>query len=209
MFYLNGERANDEEKARLLAENLALLVVSDIEHEYEKIDQSLRSIAEEHAYYANRGAAELSAWLTRMQRRNPALNLLRITDAEGQATYALDRNAGPLMNIADRAYFIRLRDDAQAGLQISPPVLGRSSGKTVILLARRLEDPGGRFAGVAVASIPVDYFQDKFAQSQSRAVRRDRAACSGSELDSAPPTTARADGSRSVDDDRAISQGGR
>ncbi len=164
MFYLNGERANDEEKARLLAENLALLVVSDIEHEYEKIDQSLRSIAEEHAYYANRGAAELSAWLTRLQRRNTALNLLRITDAEGQATYALDRHDAPLMSVADRAYFIRLRDDAQAGLQISPPLLGRSSGKTVIVLARRLEDPGGRFAGVTIASIPVDYFQDKFAR---------------------------------------------
>jgi two-component system NtrC family sensor kinase len=164
MFHLHGERVNDEEKARLLGENLVLLVVQDIEHEYDKIDQSLRSIAEEHADYATRGAAELSAWLTRMQGRNAALSLLRITDAEGQATPARDRDDVPPMNIADRPYFARLRDDAQAGLQISPPLLGRSSGKTVIILARRLEDLGGRFVGVAVASIAVDYVQDKFAR---------------------------------------------
>jgi PAS domain S-box-containing protein len=164
LFYLGEGHRYEQDKARLLAENLSLMVVQDFENEYEKIDQSLRSIGDEYPRYATLGPVALHAWLKRMQPRNPALDYLRIADAAGSVIYASDP-AEPLpLKVGDRDYFVRLRDDPQAGLQISPPLLGSSRGKTVIVLARRLNDRDGNFNGVVVGVIPIDYFAEKFAR---------------------------------------------
>lgn len=41
----------------------------------------------------------------------------------------------------------------------SKPVRGKISGKWAIVVARRLPDIDGRFAGIALASIGLDFFQ--------------------------------------------------
>ena len=55
--------------------------------------------------------------------------------------------------MADRAYFQEARRNPQAGLLISEPVVGRISGQWVVILARRLDQADGRFAGVAYVAI--------------------------------------------------------
>ena len=68
------------------------------------------------------------------------------------------------VSIADSDYFIRLRDDASAGLVVSGPVFARISRKWVIVLARRIERPDGSMAGIIYANIAVERFQRMFAE---------------------------------------------
>ena len=67
------------------------------------------------------------------------------------------------VSVADRAYFMRLRDSAAAGLEFSPPLRGRGSGQWVIVLARRIERPDGGFAGVVFAPVALDRLLQSFA----------------------------------------------
>lgn len=66
------------------------------------------------------------------------------------------------VNIADRPYFTRLRDDASAGLVISRPLLSRITGRVVIVFARRLEDRAGHFAGIVLATLDASYFENYY-----------------------------------------------
>ncbi|WP_297839863.1 PAS domain S-box protein, partial [Pseudomonas sp.] len=61
-------------------------------------------------------------------------------------------------NNSDREYFIFHRDHADRGLHISPPLRSRSTGRWVIPVSRRIDNPDGSFAGVASATIDIDFF---------------------------------------------------
>jgi len=63
----------------------------------------------------------------------------------------------PQANNADRAYFIHHRDSPSTRLAIGKPIVSRSSGVWVIPVSRRIDDANGQFAGVALATIRVDY----------------------------------------------------
>lgn len=63
-------------------------------------------------------------------------------------------------NNADREYFIYHRthpDDR--GPHIGLPVRSRSTNEWIIPVSRRLEDAQGKFAGVALATLSIDYFR--------------------------------------------------
>lgn len=63
----------------------------------------------------------------------------------------------PQANNADRAYFIHHRDSPSTRVAIGKPIVSRSSGVWVIPVSRRIDDAEGQFAGVALATIRVDY----------------------------------------------------
>lgn len=64
------------------------------------------------------------------------------------------------VSLADREHF-RVHRDANADrLFVSKPVLGRASGRWSIQLTRRLEAPGGAFAGVLVISLDPHYLAE-------------------------------------------------
>jgi hypothetical protein len=65
--------------------------------------------------------------------------------------------------VADRDYFLRLKDVPDAGLVISKPVVSRVVGQWVLILARRIERPDHGFAGVVYAAIALDQFNKAFA----------------------------------------------
>lgn len=65
--------------------------------------------------------------------------------------------------MADRDYFIRLKENPTAGLQISKPLLGKISQQWVVILSRRLNDPSGNFAGIVYTTIRLDTLLELFA----------------------------------------------
>lgn len=93
----------------------------------------------------------------------PEVHSFRIVDAQGNYVYDA---SGVLsgVSIADRPYFIRLRDDREAGLVISPPLVSRVTGVTVIVFARRLEDRQGNFSGIVLATLRADYYEQYYQQ---------------------------------------------
>jgi len=67
-------------------------------------------------------------------------------------------------NNADRAYFIHHRDHPGSELHIGRPLKSRVSGEWVLPLSRRISRPDGSFAGVALATVPVNYLQSFYQQ---------------------------------------------
>jgi len=98
----------------------------------------------------------LEHWIRRSPLQ-PGLALqLALIGADGRlAASSLDPSPKPV-DLTDREHFRVHVDHDQGALFIAKPVLGRVSGRWTIQLSRRLNAPGGAFAGVVVASIDPD-----------------------------------------------------
>ncbi|MBS9721395.1 diguanylate cyclase [Tianweitania sp. BSSL-BM11] len=100
----------------------------------------------------------------------PYFTSLLILDKDGNVV----RDAGGLPprtdNFADRAYFQAHAKNALLGLYISTPFQRRLTGDDDVLgLSRRIDAPDGTFAGVAVATLRLQYFRDLFDQTELKA----------------------------------------
>jgi len=84
------------------------------------------------------------------------VRLLAITDARGLLRYRSKGPPPPNLDVSDRAYFIAQRDGTVNGVFMSEPLVTRTENRAAIVLARRLEDDGGRFAGVITAVVDLD-----------------------------------------------------
>ena len=162
---LAENRKTHEESALNAVTNLAKLLENEIVDIYEKIDLALQSVTDEFKELSESDRSGTKDWnlrLTRIRDSLPVLNGVRATNATGDVIYGLSSTDSTNTNISDRDYFIRLRDDRNVGLFITSPIQGRVTGKWAILLARRLNFKDGKFGGVVVASIPLDYFSGIF-----------------------------------------------
>ena len=77
---------------------------------------------------------------------------MSITDAGGTVVTASGDNGPPPVNIADREHFRVQANAKEVRLFISVPVIGRISGRLSIQFTRRIVNPDGSFAGVAIVS---------------------------------------------------------
>lgn len=87
-----------------------------------------------------------------------------ITDAAGQVVYDTDGSTPPDLNVAEREFFIPHTLTTSADLLVTGPAQDRVDGSWILFLSRRIEQPDGHFAGVAVGSVAVDLiekFSDK------------------------------------------------
>lgn len=60
---------------------------------------------------------------------------------------------------SDRAYFQHHRTHASRDIYVGHPVRSRSTGVWVLPISRRLDNPDGSFAGVALVTIKVNFFE--------------------------------------------------
>ncbi|MCA1855478.1 sensor domain-containing diguanylate cyclase [Massilia oculi] len=89
----------------------------------------------------------------------PAMQGLFIYDRAGKWIVNSAGRSYNGRNNADRAYFQHHRDFPDRGVHIGAPIIGRTSGAWVIPVSRRLQDADGRFSGVVLATIKVDFFR--------------------------------------------------
>ena len=90
----------------------------------------------------------------------PEVAAIHVLNSMGNYLYSsFDQGLGINLNVADRDYFKQQKENAKAGLVISPPLISRSTGKWTIILSRRISFEDGSFAGVVVAVLNLDYFQ--------------------------------------------------
>lgn len=95
----------------------------------------------------------------------PQLREIGVLDVNGNWRYS-SLPETPRHNNADRKYFIHHRDTSDAGLRISEPFQSRLTGRPTILLSKRVEHQDGSFAGVLVAAIDSDYFNNFYRMFQ-------------------------------------------
>lgn len=160
LLHLREARSDFEDDARASVQNLSLLLERDIGGSFDKIDLALQDLVETHALLGRNliSGQEWTAFLLRHRERLPMLSALRATNAHGDVIYGLDPDSPVGASVADRDYFIRLRDNPQAGLVMTRPLYGRTTQTQVIALARRLATADGRFDGVIYAVIPLERF---------------------------------------------------
>jgi len=155
-----------EERTRIEVENLALVLDRDIAGAFDKVDLVLRSVGDDHLFRRRGGGQPLplAKQLDELRDRLPMLAMLGVSDARGLILEATPSPARQGVSIADRHYFRVLRDNPHRTLVISEPLRGRITGRWALIVARRLADSQGRFAGVAYASIDLAYFEKLFAE---------------------------------------------
>jgi len=88
----------------------------------------------------------------------PQLNGIYIYDRNGNWLVNSQPTLAKALNNADREYFVFHRTHADRGPHIGEPVQSRSTGKWIIPVSRRIDGPDGQFAGVALATIDIDFF---------------------------------------------------
>lgn len=155
------------DRAAVTSRNTNRLVAQSIEDEVHRIDLGLRVVVDEwvRQQATNRiDAQALTSFLRRQQERLPMADGLRIIDAQGRVIFGADKELLPGISVADRDYFITLRDTPAIDLVISKPVLGKISGKWVLIFARRLSATDGKFAGIVIAPVVLEWFEKKFAK---------------------------------------------
>ena len=104
-------------------------------------------------------SGELHVLLKSHRDNVPEVSLLHLINAHGEHIHSSLATL-PAVNLSDRPYFQRQRDDAAAGLVISSPIISRVTGKWTLILCRRISFKDGSFAGTVQASLDMEYFQE-------------------------------------------------
>ena len=164
--YLIGSQRHFEDKARQNSEALVEVLEADIAASLEKVDTLLQVSVDEFHRQLALGALDNAAienFLERQRARQKLITVLVFYGADGNTKFGAQGKSGPETSNRDRDYFVALRDNPAAGLVITKPLLGRVTGKWVMILARRVNNPDGSFAGVILASLALENFENKFA----------------------------------------------
>ncbi|PKU26086.1 ATP-binding protein [Telmatospirillum siberiense] len=147
------------------AGNLSRVLEQSVVGVIERIDLGLRAVADEFERERSSDVSDEQRFariFKAQKERLPDIISLRVAGPTGLVIGGTPEIAGPPVSIADRDYFIRLRADPQAGLVLSKPLEGRASPGWSIVFARRLSMPDGSFAGIVLAAVGLDRFQELF-----------------------------------------------
>ena len=158
-------RVQYQKQAETTTQNLSRILVSDLAGSIDKISVALFAVSTEYERQLNGtgiNSNTLNEYIKLEHKILPYLDSLRIADAQGIIAYGIGVTPDLRTSIADRDYFKYLRDTPHASLAISKPLIGKISGKWVIIFARRINKADGSFAGVAYAAITLDYLSKIF-----------------------------------------------
>jgi len=158
-------RGTYQEQARISTQNISNAIEQVLINKFDKIDLALRWAVDE--VYERQTATgidkhEAIEHLEQIHAQMPFIDVFRLVDNRGNMLF--DAESGSKVNVIDRDYFIRLRDDPKAQLVISNPVVGRVTGKWTIFMARRINSPDGSFGGIVAAGIYLDTFYELFSK---------------------------------------------
>jgi diguanylate cyclase (GGDEF)-like protein/PAS domain S-box-containing protein len=163
---LNYSREHYREQAFVATRNIAQLLERDLTADLDRIDQILTDVQSEVEQQLIAGAlqpAALDQLLSRRSYRLDERDALRVADAQGRLIYGLPPGLASQVQIADRPYFQRMRSDSSPAVQLSEPVVSRVTGRWSLVVARRLTDPLGEFAGIVYLALRLDGLEQRFA----------------------------------------------
>ncbi len=139
-------------------DNLAIAFEQYTERTLDGADAVLRYLIRE--YQRSSHKFDLQRFVAEYTLDNPALSGMVLSNEQGvAATAAFGGNPG-LVDIADREHF-KVHAARDIGRPyVGKPVIGRVSGRAVVPISRRINNPDGSFGGVAVALIePVRFVE--------------------------------------------------
>jgi diguanylate cyclase (GGDEF)-like protein/PAS domain S-box-containing protein len=154
-------RAIQMHESEIVASNLARSLSQHAEDVITNADTTLMSLVD-RVEVEGTGPAErlrLYSLLSTEVGDSPWLHGLFVYDEQGKWIVNSQAQRVQQLNNSDREYFIYHRSHEDRGPFIGVPVRSRSTGEWILTVSRRINHPDGSFAGVALASISMDYFQ--------------------------------------------------
>ncbi|MDQ0586416.1 diguanylate cyclase (GGDEF)-like protein [Variovorax paradoxus] len=153
-------RSDQLRQMSVAASNLARAMAQQADDTIKKADTVLVGMVErvEHDGTGPDAVARLRSVLARRIAELPQLDGLHVYDEEGNWV-ANSRTTQPEnLNNATREYFVFHRTHEERGPHIGIPVKSRTSGRLLVPVSRRINHADGSFAGVALATIHIDFF---------------------------------------------------
>lgn len=156
-------RRQVETRTRESSWNLLRAIQRDISRNIEVLDLSLQAVVDGLARPAVMALPPLLRNQVLFDRSATATGVgaLIVFDRDGERQMDSVSTGSLGFNVADREYFTVQRD-GDKGLFVSRPYRSRLLDKEVVGLSRRVSNADGSFAGVALASIQVAYFEELF-----------------------------------------------
>ncbi|MGB0129259.1 MAG: cache domain-containing protein, partial [Rhodocyclaceae bacterium] len=151
------------------AGNLALVLESKLETEFDAADRAVSAMVREidadamHQDAVGRWELQIARWLQSRVTGVPSVSALRYFDAGGNRLYSSVEGEAAF-NIADRPFFQKLRNEPTTATVFSDVAVGRSSGRVAMWAAKAILGADLRFLGVAVAAIDVSVLHKQFGQ---------------------------------------------
>ncbi|MGA8864646.1 MAG: EAL domain-containing protein [Gallionella sp.] len=168
VFSLASEYRGDIEQARLDARNITLLLEEHAVSVFNLTDllarEVQRDVHAEDMKLAHGATGPHSKFLNALLKSQadsvPEVAVIHVANARGNYIYS-SLDPIPDINIADRDYFKRQMAATAATTEpvISPPLISRTTGKWTLILSRRLTFADGRFAGIVLVILDLEYFQ--------------------------------------------------
>ena len=155
IFHLQVERSDAERGAILNSANLARAFEEHLSRTLNDIDRSLKLI---RANYIVDESFNLKRWLRSTQLFDDQTLQVGLIGPDGFIKMSsVDSRSAVGTDLRDREHYRHFITAGNDGLFISKPIVGRTTGKWSIQLARRIERSDGSFAGVIVASLDPNY----------------------------------------------------
>lgn len=149
-------------EVEVAASNLSRAAAQDVEDTITQSDMALLGIVER---IESEGTGDVS--MARMRRmmimrvgQLKYLNGLFAYNERGECITSSIQTISNYPNIVDREFFTFHKTHEERGPHIGVPVRSRLSGKWILPISRRVDHADGSFAGIAVATINIDYFED-------------------------------------------------
>ena len=164
-FSLVQSRAKYEEGAETTTKNISRILDEYLTGVVKTVDVALFALVNEYHRQTDHGGLDersLNDYIMREKSALPYMDSLRIADARGIIRYGTGVVSGSNISISDRDYFGYLFAHPEAVIAVSKPMIGRISGKPVIILAKRITGPDQSFQGVAYGALTLDYLNKVF-----------------------------------------------
>jgi diguanylate cyclase (GGDEF)-like protein/PAS domain S-box-containing protein len=155
-FHLKVEHGDAERAAIQNSANLARAFEEHLSRSLNEIDRSLKIIRSN--YMLDPDGFNLRRWLSISQLFDDQTLQVAIISPDGyikQSNINSPTSVGT--DLRDREHFRRFIDATNDDLFISKPVIGRTTGKWSVQLARRINNADGSFGGVVDASLDPNY----------------------------------------------------
>lgn len=169
LIFATGWQMHQSSRERITAAKIAVSnIVSAAEQQAQdtlrQADNTLRDLAErvQHDGIVGEQQVRLAKVMATTVENVKGIQGLFIYDASGNWVANSFSRGIQSKNNGDRAYFIYHRDHTDDSIHIGSIVESRTTGAMVIPVSRRISTADGRFAGVALATVPVAYFHDFF-----------------------------------------------
>ena len=155
-------RRGEEQLARQMLENVAASIDADVDRNVELYDLSLRAVVSNMVMPELKDVSKPILHLILFDHAATAKHFgaIQVFDASGKLTIDASTLDPRQENRADEEYFQVHRDNPDAGLFVSRPMLHRSAYS--IVLSRRISGEDGSFQGIVAGAIRFSYFHELF-----------------------------------------------